>query len=230
MRPGCRRRRRRWLPRDHRHRAHPRCNGIRLHPGRRALGTGPACAAARVRREAERGHRGRVPRHGPVPLERRHVRRPRVGAARPAGDAGTRSSRPALRALAAGPDALAARGPAWRRSRSTTPSPSPRPQRAGSPWCPGRSAGTTSATSTPSRRCCPTRRSGAEGARRRAPRARPSTPPVWSCPRRGASWPWSASTTSWSSTPRTRSSSPHGSAPRTSRRSSTPSRPPGARA
>ena len=82
------------LRRHDRHRADPSGDRVRLHPRRRAAAGRGRPARARGRASSSRSptpRRRRVPRDGRVPLERRDVRRPGVGAARPAGDVPARA-------------------------------------------------------------------------------------------------------------------------------------------
>ena len=109
-----------------------RRHGFRLRRDGRALGAGAGAApVAQFVEKPDRDTRRGLPRDGPVPLERGHVRRPgrRCCSDLLAAVAPRRSRRVCARVAAEPVQASTRSGPAWRRSRSTTRSPSrPRPQ------------------------------------------------------------------------------------------------------
>ena len=191
-----------------------------------------------------------APRPGRWPSSSRsRTRRRRAATSRRAGSGGTRAcsspgpraARPldryhhelaaGLRAIAADPSRLDATGPAWRRSPSTTPSPSrPRPTvwspscRPPFSWDDVGDFASLGAWSLPA----PRRRTGSPSSATRPTSSRVDATGVVAAAAAGWS-PSSGWTTSSSSTPRTRCWSSPATGRRTSRRSSTASRRPAAR-
>ena len=221
---GGRGRRRGWARRDHRHRTHPCRNGFRLHRAGRGARRRPGARGAQFvekpDRERAEGYlaTGGFRWNAGMFVVRASVLLDLLAAVAP-------RAAPRLRTLAADPSRLDEVWPGLEKIAIDHAVAEPAAAEGGSPSCPAGSAGTTWATSL-ARRAAHRRRPACRGLRvlGDADRVR-----VLDRRGRGPRWPtgsspWSASTTSWSSTPPTRCSSCRASGPRTSRASSTRSR------